>query len=103
MKYSEPNNGDLFFNMSRLFARYCGRRHAVLTKTIKMLEEAIQLAPENADYFSEMAHQKCMMGEYNEAYSIYQRASNFDESNQTPLYGMIYCKIQQDQLEDAQQ
>ena len=68
-----------------------------------MLEEAIYLSPENADYHSEIAHQKCMLGEFNEAYRIYQKASTFDETNQTPLYGMIYCKIKQDQLEDAGQ
>ena len=61
-----------------------------------MLDEAIILAPENADFYSEMAHEKGMLGEYTEAYKIYQKASTFDETNQAPLYGMIYCKIQQD-------
>jgi len=44
-----------------------------------------------------------MLGGYNEAYHIYQKASTYDETNQTPLYGMIFCKIKQDQLEDAGQ
>ena len=26
MKYNEQNNSDMFYNMARLFARYCGRR-----------------------------------------------------------------------------
>jgi len=26
MKYNEKNNAELFYNMARLFARYCGRR-----------------------------------------------------------------------------
>jgi len=43
--------------MSRLFARYCGRREPVLEKTLKMLDEAVLLAPENADYHSEIAYQ----------------------------------------------
>ena len=67
--------------MAKLFARYCGRREAILLKTLNMLEEAISLQPENADFHSEIAAQKCMLGEYNEAYSIYQRASTFDETN----------------------
>lgn len=79
--------------MARLFARYCGRREQVIEKTLKMLDEAVYLSPENADYHSEIAHQKCMLGNYNEAYQIYQKASTFDETNQSPLYGMIYCKI----------
>lgn len=103
MKQNEGRNADLFYNMSRLFARYCGRREPVLEKTLKMLDEAVLLAPENADYHSEIAYQKCMLNDYNAAYQIYQKAISFDETNQTPLYGMIYCKIKQDQLEDAGQ
>ena len=30
MKTIEGENSDLFYNMSRMFARYCGRREAVL-------------------------------------------------------------------------
>jgi len=103
MKFNEPRNSELFYNMARLFARYCGRREAVLEKTQKMLDEAIQLSPEDADYHSEIAFQKCMVNDFTEAYQIYQKASQLDETNQTPLYGMIYCKIKQDQLEDAEQ
>ena len=36
-----------------------------------MLDEAILLQPENADYHSEIAHQKCMLNDYNTAYQIY--------------------------------
>jgi hypothetical protein len=43
MKMNEPNNAELFYNMSRVFARYCGRRQAILEKTLKMGEEAIVL------------------------------------------------------------
>ena len=103
MRINEGQNGDLFYNMSRMFARYCGRREPVLQKTLQMLEEATALQPENADYFSEIAHQKCMLNDYQTAYSIYQQAISFDETNQTPLYGMIYCRIKQDQLDDAGQ
>lgn len=34
MKYTEPNNGELFYNMSKLFSRYCGRREPVIKKTL---------------------------------------------------------------------
>jgi tetratricopeptide (TPR) repeat protein len=89
--------------MSKLFARYCGRREPVLQKTLQMLDEAVVLQPENCEYHSEIALQKGMLGDHAEAYKIYQQASSYDQTNQTPLYGMIYCKIQQDQLEDAEQ
>lgn len=34
MKFNEAKNADLFYNMSRLFARYCGRRDTILQKTL---------------------------------------------------------------------
>ena len=94
MKQNEPNNAELYYNMARLFARYCGRREGIIQKTLGMLDEAVLLAPENADYYSEIALERGMLGEYSEAYKLYQKASTFDEANQAPLYGMIYCKIQ---------
>lgn len=103
IKQNESMNSELFYNMSRLFSRYCGRKEAVIQKTLQMLEEAVALQPENADFHSEMAYQKCMLGEFSEAYKIYTQATTFDQTNQTPLYGMIHCKIHQDQLEDAEQ
>ena len=42
-KSSEGRNADIFYNISRLFARYCGRREFILQKTQKMLEVAIML------------------------------------------------------------
>lgn len=103
MRQNEGMNGDLFYNMARLFARYCGRRQAIIEKTEVMLQEAINLQPENADYHCELAFQKCMTGDYSQSYEIYQKASQIDQTNQSPVYGMIYCKIKQDQLEDAEQ
>jgi tetratricopeptide (TPR) repeat protein len=75
MKYYEPNNAELFYNMSRLFSRYCGRREQVIQKTTQMLEEAVALQPDNADFKSEIAHQKAMLGDYQDAYGVYQQAS----------------------------
>jgi tetratricopeptide (TPR) repeat protein len=34
MKQIENKNADLFYNISRLFSRYCGRKEFMLTKTI---------------------------------------------------------------------
>mmetsp|Transcript_13183 Transcript_13183/g.20529 ORF Transcript_13183/g.20529 Transcript_13183/m.20529 type:complete len:132 (+) Transcript_13183:853-1248(+) len=103
MKFNEPRNADIFFNMARLFARYCGRREAILEKTLKMLDEAVTILPENSDYYSEIASQKCMLGDYTGSYQVYSQAQQYDQTNQIPLYGMIQCKIKQDQVEDAEQ
>ena len=34
LKMNEDRNADLYYNISRLFARYCGRREVILNKTI---------------------------------------------------------------------
>lgn len=34
MRYSESRNAQIYYNISRLFARYCGRRKEILSKTI---------------------------------------------------------------------
>ena len=44
-----------------------------------------------------------MLGDYSGAYTTYQKASQLDETNTTPLFGMIYCRIKQDMLDDAEQ
>ena len=93
MKYSEPRNAELFYNMARLFARYCGRKQEILDKTLAMLEESISLEPENSAFHTEIGAQKCMLGEFTEAYQIFQKATTFDDQDLNPLYGMIYCKI----------
>ena len=54
MKFSEPKNAELYYNLSRLFARYSGRKIKILTKTLQMLDVALQLQPENADYMTEI-------------------------------------------------
>jgi hypothetical protein len=43
-----------------------------------------------------------MLGQYETAYLTYQRATQLDENNMSPLYGMIYCRVKQEMLEDAE-
>ncbi len=55
MKSNEGRNSELFYNMARLFARYCGRRSTIIEKTLSMLDEAVSLHPDNSDFHSEIA------------------------------------------------
>ena len=48
MRVMEPKNGELYYNLARLFARFCGRKEIVLKKTMQMLELAVGLQPENS-------------------------------------------------------
>ena len=43
MRSQEPKNADLYYNLARLFARFCGRKEVVLNKTMQMLELALSL------------------------------------------------------------
>jgi hypothetical protein len=56
MKMFEGKNAELYYNISRLFSRYCGRSEVILKRTLQILETSIMLQPENAAYHAEVAH-----------------------------------------------
>lgn len=56
MRTQEPKNGELYYNLSRLFARFCGRKEVILKKTMQMLEHALSLQPENAFFHAEVGY-----------------------------------------------
>lgn len=99
----ESKNAEAYYNYSRLFARICGRKFDVLKRSHELIEKACSLRPENCKYTVELAYQKCLFEDYNAGFSNYQKAASYDESNMQPLYGMIYCRIMQGKIEDAQQ
>ena len=68
-----------------------------------MLDLAIGLQPENSLFHTEVGYQKQIQNDFAGAYTTYQKATTLDESNLTPLIGMIYCRVRQDQLDDAEQ
>jgi tetratricopeptide repeat protein 21B len=43
MRIQEPKNAELYYNLARLFARFCGRKEVVLKKTLQMLDLAMGL------------------------------------------------------------
>ena len=103
MRVQEPKNAELYYNLARLFSRFCGRKEIVLKKTMQMLDLAIGLQPENSAFHTEVGYQKQIQGDFAGAYTTYQKATSLDESNLIPLIGMIYCRVRQDQLDDADQ
>jgi tetratricopeptide (TPR) repeat protein len=54
LQMNEEKNADLYYNISRLFARYCGRREVILLKTQQFIDMALAQQPENAAYHSEL-------------------------------------------------
>lgn len=100
---TESNNAELHCTYARLFSRICGRKKSILNRCMTLVEKACLLSPDNSDYTSELGYQLCLQGKYKEAFSTYQQAAGYDEGNMEPLYGMIYCRIKQDMIEDAQE
>ena len=43
LRTAEGRNSDLIFNISRVFARFCGRKSEVLQRTLQLLDMAIVL------------------------------------------------------------
>lgn len=58
MKVQEPKNAELYYNLARLFSRFCGRKEVILKKTMQMLDLAIALQPENSQFHAEVGYQK---------------------------------------------
>ena len=50
LKRTEGRNADLFYNISKLYARYCGRKEFILNRTLQILDIAIMLSPDNCMY-----------------------------------------------------
>lgn len=103
LRKREGKNPDLFYNIARLFSRYCGRKPEIISLTQNLLDIAICAQPENAAYHCEIALQQSMVGDFETAYQTYQKASTFDDQYLAPLFGMIYCRIKQELIDDAQQ
>lgn len=68
-----------------------------------MLDIACTVQPDNANYLTEIGFQKTILGDFATAYQFYLKASQLDANNYGPLYGMIYCRIRQEQFDDATQ
>lgn len=68
LRNAEGRNSDLIFNISKVFARFCGRKPEVLQRTLQLLDMALVLQPENAGYQTEVGYQHSLKGEYETAY-----------------------------------
>lgn len=56
MRINEPKNAELYYNLSRLFARFCGRKEIILRKTMEMLDYALTLNPEDSQFHAEIGY-----------------------------------------------
>jgi len=98
----EPKNPEIYYKFSQLFARVSGDNNFILQRSIEMAKRSVILNPSNSPYLTEQAYQLTLMQEYAQAFQLYQKAAELDENNMEALYGMIYCRIKQNQLEDIE-
>ncbi|KAM9306008.1 tetratricopeptide repeat protein 21B [Gastrophryne carolinensis] len=99
----EPQNAHLYYSMSLAFNRTCERNQLILQQTQTLLERAVNLAPDDATYATELGYQLFMQGRLKEAFKWYKTAMNLDESSVPALTGIIRCQISEGQLQDADQ
>ena len=98
----EPKNPEVYYKLSQLFARISGGNDFILQRCMELIKRSISLNPSSSRYLTEEAYQLTLMQEFAQAFQIYQKAAELDETNMEALYGMIYCRIKQNLLEDIE-
>ncbi|CAM9202117.1 unnamed protein product [Laminaria digitata] len=96
----EPRNVSLHLKVSRPFARVCGRDPVVLQLTIGMLES---VKCEDADLLVELGYQLSLSGAFDSAVEAYQAGARANEGDVRAMAGVVYCQVQEGDLEDAAQ
>ncbi|XP_053925201.1 tetratricopeptide repeat protein 21B isoform X2 [Cuculus canorus] len=99
----EPSNSQLFCKMALAFSRTCGRNQLILQHTQTLVERAFDLAPDDAEFATELGYQMILQGKVKEALKWYNTAMTLDETSVSALTGIIRCQLIQGQLEDAEQ
>ena len=99
----EPRNAFLYFQCSQCFARLSGSNLQFLGLTIQLAEQALALAPNNAEFQSEVAFQTLLRGDLKNAILLYKKATNNSDGIMTPTLGLIRCLILSNKLPEAAQ
>ena len=66
-----------------------------------MLERIREIEPMNSDFVIEMGEQRLMMEDFKSSMRCFEEAAVVNESRLEPLIGMIECRVQMGELEDA--
>ncbi|XP_059783998.1 tetratricopeptide repeat protein 21B isoform X6 [Balaenoptera ricei] len=99
----EPQNAQLFYNITMAFSRTCGRSQLILQKTQTLLERAFSLTPQQSEFATELGYQMILQGKVKEALKWYKTAMTLDETSVSALIGFIQCQLIEGQLQDADQ
>eukprot|EP00928_Gymnodinium_smaydae_P093057 TRINITY_DN7707_c1_g1_i1.p1 TRINITY_DN7707_c1_g1~~TRINITY_DN7707_c1_g1_i1.p1 ORF type:complete len:1369 (+),score=395.70 TRINITY_DN7707_c1_g1_i1:73-4107(+) len=99
----EPRNHALVMSCAQLFSRLAGRHKAILQTTARMMERVSQAAPDQARYLTEYGYQQMLLGDIVKAEKIFHESVAKDETDVRALYGIIRCRIQEGNLDDAEE
>lgn len=91
----EPRNAVLLLENAQLFSRISGRNPDILTETYRMVEKALQISPNNADYINELGYQCLLQGKIKEALKCYKSATKINDSSIDALMGLTLCELSQ--------
>lgn len=100
----EPKNGKLYIENAALFSKCCGRNINILTETYKMVENAVQINPKNAEYFNELGYQCLLQEKTKEAAKLFKQATKISDASVNALIGLTHCEyIQNGKSEQTKQ
>ncbi|XP_071825631.1 tetratricopeptide repeat protein 21B-like isoform X2 [Apostichopus japonicus] len=99
----EPKNPDIYLDYCQTYARLCARSPQVLQQTYTMVERAMEISPNSAEYPTEAGYQLLLQGRTRDAFKCYKNAMKLDETSVVALTGMIRCQLLDGNVEDAEQ
>eukprot|EP00930_Biecheleria_cincta_P046675 TRINITY_DN32219_c0_g1_i1.p1 TRINITY_DN32219_c0_g1~~TRINITY_DN32219_c0_g1_i1.p1 ORF type:complete len:1347 (+),score=315.58 TRINITY_DN32219_c0_g1_i1:89-4129(+) len=99
----EPRNHELVMSCAQLFSRLAGRHKGILGITSNMIRRVTDAAPDEAKYLTELGYQQMMQGDLVKAEQTFHSAVAKDETDVRALYGIINCRVQEGNLDDAEE
>jgi len=103
IQQQEPGNHDLVLSCVQLFSRLAGRHKGVLQITAGMIKKTSEACPNQAKYLTELGCQHMLQGDIAKAERSFHEAVTKDETDVRALYGIIQCRIQEGNLDDAEE
>uniref|UniRef100_A0A7S2HRG3 Tetratricopeptide repeat protein 21B n=1 Tax=Zooxanthella nutricula TaxID=1333877 RepID=A0A7S2HRG3_9DINO len=99
----EPKNHELVLSCAQLFSRLAGRNKAILALTAAMAKKSADACPLQAKFLTELGYQQMLLGELTKAEATFHEAVSRDETDVRALYGIIHCRVQEGNLDDAEE
>eukprot|EP00406_Dinophysis_acuminata_P039023 CAMPEP_0179375406 /NCGR_PEP_ID=MMETSP0797-20121207/87788_1 /TAXON_ID=47934 /ORGANISM="Dinophysis acuminata, Strain DAEP01" /LENGTH=1226 /DNA_ID=CAMNT_0021091415 /DNA_START=14 /DNA_END=3695 /DNA_ORIENTATION=- len=103
IQQQEPRNHELAMSCAQLFSRLAGRHKAILVITAGMMKRAADASPHLAKYLTELGYQQMLQGELQKAEQTFHEAVAKDETDVRALYGIIHCRVQAGNLDEAEE